>query len=105
MTLSDLSLYVVCLQWKNASPEQIMTSNKMRCVFEMPADSQEDPMSRVRIARRASPPSRPLGMTPHVYQRAQLADTPAGLADGCRQPSVPVVRTRTIMDACVDVYH
>ncbi|KAF0308868.1 Vesicle-associated membrane protein-associated protein A [Amphibalanus amphitrite] len=32
--------------WKNASPEQIMTSNKMRCVFEMPADSQEDPTSR-----------------------------------------------------------
>jgi len=32
--------------WKNASPEQIMTSNKMRCVFEMPTDSQEDPINR-----------------------------------------------------------
>ncbi|XP_037085759.1 vesicle-associated membrane protein/synaptobrevin-binding protein-like [Pollicipes pollicipes] len=28
--------------WKNASPEQVMTSNKMRCVFEQPADVPEE---------------------------------------------------------------
>ncbi|XP_037077530.1 vesicle-associated membrane protein-associated protein B-like [Pollicipes pollicipes] len=32
--------------WKTASPEQIMTSNKMRCVFELPADAQEDLVNR-----------------------------------------------------------
>jgi len=29
--------------WKNASPEQIMTSNKMRCVFEMPEEDMKKP--------------------------------------------------------------
>lgn len=28
--------------WKNASPDQVMTSSKMRCVFELPTDVPDE---------------------------------------------------------------
>jgi len=41
--------------WKNASPDQVMTSNKMRCVFELPADAPETPDLIAGRARQPEP--------------------------------------------------
>lgn len=36
----SVSLHHVCLQWKEAKPEELMDS-KLRCVFELPAENEK----------------------------------------------------------------
>ncbi|KAF0287893.1 Vesicle-associated membrane protein-associated protein B [Amphibalanus amphitrite] len=41
--------------WKNASPEQVMTSSKMRCVFELPTDVAEETPAPAPAVRHPEP--------------------------------------------------
>ncbi|XP_043193259.1 vesicle-associated membrane protein-associated protein B-like [Amphibalanus amphitrite] len=41
--------------WKNASPEQVMTSSKMRCVFELPTDVAEEAPAPAPAVRHPEP--------------------------------------------------